>query len=117
MATEPGPEPQPAYQKLSFKKEAIPPQLLALIRKLQKSYLFFGDMLDEEVSQFLKLCRRENFEDGKKIFSQGELGNSFYLVVSGGAQGITVQMLAALASQAPKFLLLGRTDLPDEAAQ
>ncbi|OGL63729.1 MAG: hypothetical protein A3J27_06065 [Candidatus Tectomicrobia bacterium RIFCSPLOWO2_12_FULL_69_37] len=86
MATEPGPEPQPAYQKLSFKKEAIPPQLLALIRKLQKSYLFFGDMLDEEVSQFLKLCRRENFEDGKKIFSQGELGNSFYLVVSGGVR-------------------------------
>ncbi len=39
------------------------------------------------------------------------------LVVSGGAQGITVEMLAALASQAPKFLLLGRTDLPDEAAQ
>ena len=86
MANEPGPEPKPAVQKLTFKKEAIPPQLQALIRKLQKSYLFFADMLEEEVGQFLKLCRRENFEDGKKIFSQGELGNSFYLVVSGGVR-------------------------------
>lgn len=83
MAIEPGPEPQPAYQKLTFKKEAIPPQLQPLIRKLQKSYLFFADMLEEEVGQFLKLCRRETFEDGKKVFTQGELGNSFYLVVSG----------------------------------
>jgi malonyl CoA-acyl carrier protein transacylase len=39
------------------------------------------------------------------------------LVVSGGAQGITVELLAALAPQGPKLLLLGRTDLPDEAAQ
>jgi len=81
MATDP--QPQPGVQKLTFKKEAIPPQLQALIRKLQKSYLFFADMTEDEVGQFLKLCRRENFEDGKKIFSQGELGNAFYLVVSG----------------------------------
>jgi malonyl CoA-acyl carrier protein transacylase len=38
------------------------------------------------------------------------------LVVSGGAQGITVEMLAALAPQAPRLLLLGRTEMPDEAA-
>ncbi|MEA3142822.1 MAG: hypothetical protein QOG31_146, partial [Thermoplasmata archaeon] len=38
------------------------------------------------------------------------------LVVSGGAQGITVELLAALAPQGPKLLLLGRTELPDEAA-
>ncbi|MEK6710073.1 MAG: cyclic nucleotide-binding domain-containing protein [Nitrospinota bacterium] len=81
MANEPGP-PAP-FQKLTFKKEALPPQLMALIRKLQKGYPFFADMADDEVGQFLKLCRRESFEDGKKIFSQGEIGNSFYLVVSG----------------------------------
>ncbi|MEA3203384.1 MAG: hypothetical protein QOI63_1059, partial [Thermoplasmata archaeon] len=39
------------------------------------------------------------------------------LIVSGGAQGITVELLAALAPQGPKLLLLGRTELPDEAAQ
>jgi malonyl CoA-acyl carrier protein transacylase len=37
-------------------------------------------------------------------------------VVSGGAQGITVELLAALASQHPKLLLLGRTEMPAEAA-
>lgn len=86
MASEPSPEANPSVQKLTFKKEAIPPQLQALILKLQKSYLFFGDMLEEEVGQFLKLCKRENFEDGKRVFSQGEIGNTFYLVVSGGVR-------------------------------
>ncbi len=38
------------------------------------------------------------------------------IVVSGGAQGITVEMLAALAPQGPKFLLLGRTEVPAEAS-
>ncbi|MCA1819792.1 MAG: SDR family NAD(P)-dependent oxidoreductase, partial [Halobacteriales archaeon] len=38
------------------------------------------------------------------------------IVVSGGAQGITVEMLAALAPQKPKLLLLGRTEMPDETA-
>ena len=36
-------------------------------------------------------------------------------VVSGGAQGITVELLAALAPQNPNFLLLGRTELAPEA--
>ncbi|MEA3166567.1 MAG: hypothetical protein QOJ26_1439, partial [Thermoplasmata archaeon] len=39
------------------------------------------------------------------------------LVVSGGAQGITVELLAALAPQKPKLLLLGRTEVPAEAAE
>ncbi|HLF16163.1 MAG TPA: SDR family NAD(P)-dependent oxidoreductase, partial [Candidatus Thermoplasmatota archaeon] len=38
-------------------------------------------------------------------------------VVSGGAQGITVETLAALAPQHPRFLLLGRTEVPAEAAE
>jgi malonyl CoA-acyl carrier protein transacylase len=37
------------------------------------------------------------------------------IVVSGGAQGITVELLAALAPQNPKLLLLGRTQMPDAA--
>ena len=37
------------------------------------------------------------------------------LVVSGGAQGITVELLAALAPQAPNLILLGRTQVPEEA--
>ena len=38
------------------------------------------------------------------------------LVVSGGAQGITVELLASLAPQKPNLLLLGRTEVPEEAA-
>ncbi|MEK6985341.1 MAG: SDR family NAD(P)-dependent oxidoreductase [Candidatus Thermoplasmatota archaeon] len=38
------------------------------------------------------------------------------LVVSGGAQGITVELLAALAAQNPNLLLLGRTELTSDAA-
>ncbi len=37
------------------------------------------------------------------------------LVVPGGAQGITVELLAALAPQGPNFMLLGRTTVPEEA--
>jgi malonyl CoA-acyl carrier protein transacylase len=39
------------------------------------------------------------------------------LVVSGGAQGITVELLAALAPQKPKLLLLGRTAVPEQAGE
>jgi malonyl CoA-acyl carrier protein transacylase len=39
------------------------------------------------------------------------------IVVSGGAQGITVELLAALAPQKPRLLLLGRTEVPAEAEQ
>ncbi|MGB0651660.1 MAG: SDR family NAD(P)-dependent oxidoreductase [Thermoplasmatota archaeon] len=38
------------------------------------------------------------------------------LVVSGGAQGITAELLAALAPQTPRLLLLGRTAQPAEVA-
>lgn len=39
------------------------------------------------------------------------------IVVSGGAQGITVELLAALAPQNPKLLLLGRTSMPEAAGE
>ncbi len=37
------------------------------------------------------------------------------LIVPGGAQGITVELLAALAPQHPNFMLLGRTTMAEEA--
>ncbi len=35
------------------------------------------------MGQFLKLCKRENFNSGSRVFKEGEHGNEFYLVVSG----------------------------------
>ncbi len=86
--TPPGPKPafpgaKPPVQKLAFGKREVPPQLQNLIKKLQKNYSFFGDMIEDEVGEFLRLCKRENLEDGKKVFSEGDIGNTFYLIVSG----------------------------------
>ncbi len=72
----------PAIREHAFEK-VIPPELLALINKLQNNYPFFSDMEDKEVGQFLKLCHRENFKKGDEIFREGDSGNNFYLVVSG----------------------------------
>lgn len=71
-----------AIREHAFEK-AIPPELLALINKLQNNYPFFSDMEEKEVGQFLKLCHRENFKAGNEIFKEGDSGDNFYLVVSG----------------------------------
>lgn len=64
-------------------ERVIPPELLALINKLQTNYSFFSDMEEKEVGQFLKLCHRKNFKAGDEIFDEGDSGDDFYLVVSG----------------------------------
>ncbi len=69
-------------RKIAFKK-SVPKPLLNLIEKLQRNYPFFSEMENIEVGQFLKLCKRETFETGKKVFKEGDHGNEFYLVVSG----------------------------------
>lgn len=64
-------------------RPAISPQLERLIRKLQKNYHFFEDMTEDEVSDFLRMCKQETYEDGEKIFSIGDSADHFYLLVSG----------------------------------
>ena len=54
-----------------------------LIGKLQENYHFFAGMKDWELAQFLKLCRRDTHEKEHRIFSKGEPGECFYLIVSG----------------------------------
>lgn len=72
----------PMAQKIKF-ENSFPKPLLNLIHKLQRNYPFFSTMEDIEVGQFLKLCKRENFDPGSGIFREGDHGNEFYLVVSG----------------------------------
>ena len=72
----------PASHEANFER-IIPPDLLVLIKKLQNNYPFFSEMEDKEVGQFLKLCQRETFEEGEKIFRENEPGGEFYLIVSG----------------------------------
>ena len=72
----------PAICEPKFGK-VIPPEILALINKLQNNYEFFWDMEDKEVGQFLKMCHQENLEKGDKVFQEGDSGNDFYLIVSG----------------------------------
>lgn len=64
-------------------EKVIPPELLAIINKLQDNYPFFSDMEEKEVGQFLKLCHQENLQKGDEVFREGDSGNDFYLIVSG----------------------------------
>lgn len=84
-------------------KKAIPPELLALINKLQNNYPFFSDMEDREVGQFLKLCHRENFKKGDIIFREGDSGDDFYLVVSGEVSISVGKKEVALLKQGAVF--------------
>jgi CRP-like cAMP-binding protein len=72
----------PASHEVNFEK-IIPPDLLFLIKKLQKNYPFFSEMEDKEVGQFLKLYQRKTFPEGAKIFREDEHGDDFFLIVSG----------------------------------
>lgn len=76
-------EPKSAFKKLGFAKREMPFQLRSLIRKLQKNYAFFADMLEEEVGAFLRLCKRDTYGPDDVVFREGDMGEEFYLIVSG----------------------------------
>jgi CRP-like cAMP-binding protein len=54
-----------------------------LIEQLQMNYSFFSEMQDEEVTELLGVCNKISFEDGHRIFSEGDVADRFYLVLSG----------------------------------
>ena len=64
-------------------RPAIPEQLLRLIKKLQRNYHFFSEMTEDEVSDFLRMCKQESYKEEQKIFSEGDEADHFYLLVSG----------------------------------
>ncbi len=53
------------------------------IAKLQKNYIFFSEMQDNEIYQFLHMCPRLTFDEGETIFSEGDEADNFYLILSG----------------------------------
>lgn len=55
----------------------------SLMGKLRESYDFFSDMSQNEMIRFLRLCSRRSFDVGELVFSQGEIGDCFYLIVYG----------------------------------
>ncbi len=74
---------EPVQAKTLKFRPAIPEQLRRLIHKLQKNYHFFSEMTEDEVNDFLKMCKQETYEEGQNIFSEGESAEHFYLLVSG----------------------------------
>jgi len=54
-----------------------------LIGKLQSNYSFFIDMAQSEISEILSSCKRKTYQPGDRVFSEGDVGDSFYLVVQG----------------------------------
>ncbi len=64
-------------------RPAIPANLVKLIHKLQHNYHFFSEMSEEEISDFLGMCKQETYEPGSVIFKEGANADHFYLMVSG----------------------------------
>lgn len=101
------PQQQPlTYKKVAFtspQKRQLPLKLRSLIRRLQQNYPFFADMLEEEVAEFLRLCRRESFDKEETIFAEGDLGRTFYLIVSGSVAILVGQKEVARMTQGQIF--------------
>lgn len=95
-------------------EKTIPPELLALINKLQTNYPFFSEMGDKEVGQFLKLCKQENFKEGDIIFREGDSGNDFYLIVSGE---ISIQVEENEVARIKQGQIFGEMAMLDDATR
>ncbi len=59
------------------------PQLNRVIDMLHENYSFFADMQDDEIAEFLAMCKQISFQNGQKIFSEGDIADNFFLVLSG----------------------------------
>ena len=64
-------------------KEPLPARIRDLLFKLQQNYPFFAEMHEREIEEFLRQCKNEAFHDGEVIFEKGNMGEKFYLIVSG----------------------------------
>ena len=47
---------------------------------------FFSDFSDLELVKLLKICHTRKFAEGETIFSEGELGDRFYVLLAGTAE-------------------------------
>ena len=47
-----------------------------------KSNLFFEGLTNQDLDQVSKVCSLEEFSKGDRIFSEGEPGDKFYIIVS-----------------------------------
>ncbi len=59
------------------------PQLNHVIEMLHGNHSFFADMQDDEIAEFLAMCNQRSFRNGQKIFSEGDIADNFFLVLSG----------------------------------
>ncbi len=59
------------------------PQLNHIIEMLHENYSFFADMQEDEIAEFLTMCKQISFQSGQKIFSEGDIADNFFLVLSG----------------------------------
>ena len=55
---------------------------MAIIDQIKRCFLFF-ELSDDEIDVAVKGCFVENFQDGEIIFKEGDIGNDFYIVLTG----------------------------------
>ncbi len=51
-----------------------------------KNNLFFEGLTDQDLDQVSEACLLEEFSKEERIFSEGEPGDKFYIIVSGGVR-------------------------------
>jgi CRP/FNR family cyclic AMP-dependent transcriptional regulator len=51
-----------------------------------RNNLFFEGLTDGDLDQVSRVCSLEEFPKGERIFSEGESGDKFYIIVSGGVR-------------------------------
>jgi CRP-like cAMP-binding protein len=68
--------------KIVFQPQ-LPLSTERLINKLQSNYSFFMDMAKSEINEILFLSKRKTYQPGDQVFSKGDIGDSFYLVIQG----------------------------------
>ena len=90
-------QPAAAVGAYAFALEAVRERLRTALRSVKA----FAAMSDSEISMLQTHMTEANFTEGDPVFHQGELGDSFYIVVDGQAECVRteakgVQLLATL---------------------
>ncbi len=55
----------------------------SLVKKLAHSVKLFDGLSDEDIREFLANCLRRDIEPGEAVVTQGEYGQSMFVIVSG----------------------------------
>lgn len=86
---------------------------LGILARLLRKVQFFSPLTVGQVEQILPYVRLHSYAAGEKVFSQGEVGDAFYIVYSGS---VTVKFKKGFFSSAKAVATLKAGDFFGEMA-